>query len=43
MIVSKETNGQYNIFEVNNMLFACNLETLGLFTKDDDYVVLLNL
>lgn len=29
-------NEQYNIFEVNNMLFACNLETLGLFTKDDD-------
>ena len=29
-------NGQYDIFEVNNMLFVCNLETLGLFVKDDD-------
>ncbi len=29
-------NRQYDIFEVNNMLFVCNLETLGLFVKDDD-------
>lgn len=27
---------QYDIYEVNNMLFVCNLETLGLFTKDDE-------
>ena len=29
-------NRQYDIFVVNNMLFVCNLETLGLFVKDDD-------
>ena len=27
-------NEQYNIFEVNSMLYVCNLETLGLYVKD---------